>query len=72
MLFYNEDDVKAYLDRFAIPTFSSTMALGRPLLICSMASVFVSMCRHCARRRSRKPGAECYLLDSEEFSMTGQ
>jgi hypothetical protein len=48
------------------------MALGRPLLICSMASVFVSMCRHCARRRSRKPGAECYLLDSEEFSMTGQ
>ena len=70
VLFYNEDDVKAYLDRFGYPDlFINHGTFGRPLLDLLDGKCFRV---HVPALRAGldlqgNSGAECYLLDSEEF-----
>lgn len=70
VLFSNTDDIKAYLDRYGYPDlFINHGTFGRPLLELLEGRGFRV---HVPALREGKDlegnsGAECYLLDSEEF-----
>lgn len=70
VLFYNQDDVKAYLDRYGYPDlFINHGTFGRsllPLLEGKSFRVHVPALRDGSDLDGNK-GAECYLLDSEDF-----
>lgn len=70
VLFYNQDDVSAYLERFGYPDlFINHGTFGRPLLDLLDGKCFrvhVPALR-AGLDRDGNSGAECYLLDSEEY-----
>lgn len=70
VLFYNTEDVKAYVDRFGPPDlFINHGTFGRPLLELLAGKCFrvhVPALREGLDIEGNS-GAECYLLDSEEF-----
>jgi Glycosyl transferases group 1 len=70
ILFYNEDDVSAYLERFGYPDlFINHGTFGRPLLDLLQGKCFrvhVPALRGGLDLQGNS-GAECFLLDSEEF-----
>ena len=70
VIFYNADDVKAYLDRFGYPDlFINHGTYGRPLLAMmekKSFTVHVPALREGADVAGNT-GADCYLLDSEDY-----
>ncbi len=70
VIFYNEEDVKAYLDRFGYPDlFINHGTYGRAVLGLMRNKCFtvhVPALREGADLRGNT-GADCYLLDSEEY-----
>lgn len=70
VLFYNEDDIKAYIERYGYPDlFINHGTYGRPILNLLEGKCFrvhVPALRGGLDREGNS-GAECYLLDSEEY-----